>query len=460
MKRYNFGNDPRAIAAFVCHAVNGTGQRAKQLLESELERTGFARRDRDLTTELVYGSLRRRGTLDHVLGIFSSTPLRKVQPRVLELLRLGAYQLLFLDKIPPSAAVNEAVRSAKRVSSEGAAGFVNGCLRSLGRGMVEKTDAPGSDPRKALPLGEGAYCLFRGRILPDPAKAYADYLAAAYSHPVWLVRRWLRRRGDGVTRQLCEHDNATPNIMLRVNTLRTTQADLVAELMASGRWARPAGTGHVVISHEGALGDLPALRDGRCTVQGVAASAAVPLLAPQKGERVLDLCAAPGSKACQMAELAANDITVLALDISPRRLRQVADNARRLGARGVMPVAADGTTCDRLVSQPCDAALVDVPCSNTGVLSRRVESRWRLSEARIRELADLQLRLLAAAARAVRPGGRIVYSTCSLEPEENEGVVERLCQSQPDCELAQATTYLPHETKDDGGYIALLRRKE
>lgn len=460
MKRYYFGKDPRAVATFVCYVVNGSDRRAKELLEHELERSGFSRRDRDLTTELAYGMLRRRGSLDHALAAFSSLPLRKIQPRVLEILRLGAYQLLFLDKIPPSAAVNEAVRIAKSVSSKGAAGFVNGCLRSLARAIVAKGEEPGDDPRNALPLGDGGYCLFDRPLLPSPTRSLAGYLAAAHSLPLWLVRRWLRHYGEGTARELCESANATPPIVLRVNRLRTTQQALVDELIAGGRWARPEGSGHVIVGHSGALADLRALRDGACTVQGIAASAAAPLLDPQPGERILDVCSAPGSKACQLAELASDQAAVVALDFSPRRQRQTRENAQRLGLRSVRPVVADGLACERLFREPFDGVLVDVPCSNTGVLARRVESRWRLTEGRLGKLAELQWRLLAAAAQVVRPGGRLVYSTCSLEPEENEQVVERLLRERSDYEMAESRTILPSDTKDDGGHIALLRRRE
>ena len=460
MKRFFFGTGPRAVATFVCYIVNGSDQRAKDLLEHELERSKFDRRDSDLVTELVYGTLRRRGTLDCVLAAFSRLPLKKIQPRVLEILRLGAYQLLFLDKVPAPAAVNEAAGTARRVSSAGAVGFVNGCLRSLARAIVAKGGEPGGDPRCAIPLGEGAWCLLECPVLPDPAKSLPDYLAAAWSHPEWLVRRWLSRFGEAVTRQLCELDNAHPGVVLRVNHLRTSREALIAELVRGGRWARPLGSQHVMLDHPGALADLPALRDGLCTVQGVAASAAAVALAPQPGERVLDVCSAPGSKACQLAELAEGQASVVALDISAKRLLQVGENARRLGVRTVWPVAGDGAACERLFQADFDAALVDVPCSNTGVLARRVESRWRLSEAKIPELARLQKGLLASAARVVRPGGRLAYSTCSLEPEENEQVVESLCTERGDCRVIESKTILPSETGDDGGYVALIHRDE
>lgn len=458
MERVYFGSSPRAVATFVCYVVNGTEQRARELLEHELERSQFDRRDRDLTTELVYGVLRRRGTLDCVLERFSRRPLRKVQPRVLEILRVGAYQLLFLDKVPAPAAVNEAAETAKRVSSRGAVGFVNGCLRSLHRAIAAKGEDAGRDPRRAVPVAAGAWCVFDRPVLPEPSGDAAEYLAAAYSHPAWLVRRWVARFGEAATRQVCEADNAHAGVVLRVNRLRSTQESLVAELVRGGRWARPLGDGHVALDHVGSLADVAALRDGLCTVQGVATSAAAPLLAPHPGERVLDVCSAPGSKACQLAELARGEAEIVALDLSPRRLRLVAENVARLGARTVWPVAGDGANCERLFRAECDAALVDVPCSNTGVLSRRVESRWRVTEAKIAELALLQLQLAASAATVVRPGGRLVYSTCSLEEEENEGVVNALCAAKPEWSLAESRLFLPPQTGDDGGYVALLHR--
>jgi 16S rRNA (cytosine967-C5)-methyltransferase len=411
-----------------------------------------------LATELAYGMLRRRGTLDHILGHFSRLPLRKVQPRILEILRLGAYQLLFLDKVPASAAVNEAVKIAKRVGSAGGVGFVNACLRSLSGAITGKGSGPGSDPRAALPLGDGAFCLFDCPVLPEPTRL-ADHLAAAWSHPVWLVRRWLARYGEETTRRVCEADNALRGVVLRVNALRSTQEGLVAELVRSGRWAKPLGPSHVLLDGAGELRELAALRDGLCTVQGVAASAAPALLAPEPSERVLDLCSAPGSKACQLAEIARGQATIVALDLSPARLGQVRQNVERLGARTVWPVAGDGCSCERLFVAEFDAALVDVPCSNTGVLARRVESRWRLSAARIPELAGLQRRLLDSASRVVRRGGRLVYTTCSLEPEENEQVVEGFCRDHAEYRVAESKQFLPSETGDDGGYAALLRRE-
>ena len=458
MKRYFFGNGPRAVATFVCYIVNGTDQRAKELLEHELERSGFDRRDRDLTTELVYGALRRRGTLDAVLACFSRLPLRKVQPRVLEILRVGAYQLLFLDKVPAPAAVNEAARIAARVSSRGAVGFVNACLRSLSGAIVGKTEEPGSDPRRAIPTGDGTWCVLDRPVLPDPAESAVAHVAAATSHPEWLVRRWVARFGDPMARRLCDCDNTHGGIVLRVNRLRTTRDALMAELVSGGRWARPAGTDHIVVDHPGALQDLRALHDGLCTVQGIVASAAAPMLAPRPGEMVLDACSAPGSKACQLAELAEGGASVVALDISPKRLRQVAENVRRLGAATVWPLAGDGCSMERLFRAGFDAVLLDVPCSNTGVLARRVESRWRLSEEKIHQFAALQRRLLAAAASVVRPGGRLVYSTCSLEPEENEQVVGDLCARRKEFRVAESRCFLPPETGDDGGYAALVRR--
>jgi 16S rRNA (cytosine967-C5)-methyltransferase len=367
---------------------------------------------------------------------------------------------VFCEKIPASAAVNEAATIASRVCSRGAVGFVNGCLRSIGRLLAGTGDSPGDDPRRAVPLGNGVYRLLARPALPDPARSPAEHLAAAWSMPPWLVRRWLRRFGEADCRRLCEAASMPPGVVLRVNRLRTTQEALVAALADTGRWARPVGPDHVALDQAGDLATLRALGDGLCTVQGMAASAAAPLLAPQAGERLLDLCAAPGSKTCQLAELAGNQATIVAVDAAPARLRQVAANAERLGAATVVPLAADGCACERLFAEPFDGALADVPCSNTGVLARRVESRWRLDESQIRGLAELQARLVASAASVVRPGGRLVYSTCSLEREENEGAVETLCRERADWRLTDSRTILPLEPGSDGGYAALLRRSE
>jgi len=458
MKRFYFGSSPRAVATFVCYIANGTRQRARELLEHELERSRFDRRDRDLATQLVYGTLRQRGTLDHVLARFADRPLRKVQQRILEILRIAAYQLLFLDKVPASAAVNQAVSMAKRVSAQRAAGFVNACLRSLARAIVAKGPTPPGDLRCAIPLDEGQWCVLDRAVLPSPGGSLAKYLAAAYSHPEWLVRRWLARFGEATTRRLLEHGNQHRGVVLRVNTLRTTQEALVAELVRSGRWASPIGRSHVLLDGGGRLAELRALRDGLCTVQGVAASEAAELLAPKAGERLLDVCSAPGSKACQLAELARGEAEVVALDRSAARLQKVRENVARQGAGTVWPVGGDATACERLFRESFDAALVDVPCSNTAVLDRRVESRWRLAPEKIGELAALQQRILLSAAAVVRPGGRLVYSTCSLEREENEQVVESLCQESLGYRLVSAKTILPFDTGDDGGYVALLQR--
>ncbi len=459
MKRYFFGRGPRAIAAFVCYIVNGTRQRAKNLLDRELERSRLSRRDRDLATELVFGCLRRRGTLDQVLGAFSRRPVRRIQSRLLEVLRLGAYQLLFLDKVPPAAAVNEAARCAGRVSSKAGVGFVNACLRALAKAIRGKDDRPPDDPRTAIPLGDGFWCHLGRPVLPDPRSDHAGFLAAAHSHPRWLVERWLARFGPEETTRLLEHDNRSPAVVLRANSLRASRDELLDLLARQGQWAKPLGEDHVALDHRGSLAHLGPLREGLCTVQGVAASEAARLLEPRPGQMLLDLCAAPGSKTAQLAELSGDEATVVAVDNSVARLRLVTENAQRLGLGSIRPVAADASRCGDVLVTRFDAVLLDAPCSNTGVLARRVECRWRLSQETIEHLAEVQKELLAAAAGMMKPGGRLAYSTCSLEPEENERVVESLCSRKPGLRVVESRCLLPTQTGDDGGYVALIRRE-
>ena len=260
--------------------------------------------------------------------------------------------------------------------------------------------------------------------------------------------------------RLLDHDNRAPATTLRVNSLRASRDEVVERLAREGHWGKPVGKAHIALDHRGSPAGLSVLREGLATVQGIAASEAAMLLEPRPGQLLLDLCAAPGSKTAQLAELAANQATVVAIDASVSRLRMVGENAERLGLATIWPVAADAAQCESVLATRFDGVLLDAPCSNTAVLARRVECRWRVSQESIEHLAEVQKGLLLAAAEVLRPGGRLVYSTCSLEPEENEQVVQSVCSARPDLRLEVSKYLLPTETGDDGGYVALLRRKE
>ena len=356
--------------------------------------------DRGLVTELFYGVLRHRAALDWRLAACSQRHLARLAPPTLTLLRLGAYQLLFLSRVPASAAVNETVTLTKRLSAPADVGFVNAVLRTLDR------------RRHAL-------------IVPDLLERPLDHLTAEYSHPVWLVRRWLKRFGVQRTLHLCRANNAIPPMTLRVNTLVTTRERLLDVLRQEGVEAAPCA-----VSPQGVVirGTPPtatrAFVQGWYYVQDEAAQLVGLAVAPRPGERVLDACAAPGGKSIHLAELMGDHGEVVAADVKPDRLGLGAENCRRMGIKSVQTAAADLTQAsDAARLGRFDRILVDAPCTGLGVLRRHPEAKWHKTEGLIARYAATQRAILDAVAPLLTPGGVLVYSTCSTEREENEEVV-------------------------------------
>ena len=356
--------------------------------------------DRALVTELFYGVLRHRAALDWRLAACSQRHLARLAPPTLTLLRLGAYQLLFLSRVPASAAVNETVALTKRLSAPADVGFVNAVLRTLDRRRHEL-------------------------IVPDLLERPLDHLTAEYSHPVWLVRRWLKRFGVQRTLHLCRANNAIPPMTLRVNTLVTTRERLLDVLRQEGVEAAPCA-----VSPQGVVirGTPPtatrAFAQGWYYVQDEAAQLVGLVVAPRPGERVLDACAAPGGKSIHLAELMGDHGEVVAADVKPDRLGLVAENCRRMGIKSVQTAAADLTqVSDAARLGRFDRILVDAPCTGLGVLRRHPEAKWHKTEGLIARYAVTQRAILDAVAPLLTPGGVLVYSTCSTEREENEEVV-------------------------------------
>ena len=356
--------------------------------------------DRALVTELFYGVLRHRAALDWRLAACSQRHLARLAPPTLTLLRLGAYQLLFLSRVPASAAVNETVALTKRLCAPADVGFVNAVLRALDRRRHEL-------------------------IVPDLLERPLDHLTAEYSHPVWLVRRWLKRFGVQRTLHLCRANNAIPPMTLRVNALVTTRERLLDVLRQEGVEAAPCA-----VSPQGVVirGTPPtatrAFAQGWYYVQDEAAQLVGLAVAPRPGERVLDACAAPGGKSIHLAELMGDRGEVVAADVKPDRLGLVAENCRRMGIKSVQTVAADLTQAsDAARLGRFDRILVDAPCTGLGVLRRHPEAKWHKTEGLIARYAATQRAILDAVAPLLTPGGVLVYSTCSTEREENEEIV-------------------------------------
>ncbi len=446
----------RALALQVLLDCRRRDAFVQEILDRRLASAELSAADRRLATTLAYGVLRRRATLQALVAPFVNRPPEKVEPWLWDALRIGAYQLALLDHIPAHAALNETVELAARFGRPGAKGFLNGVLRAVaGLVTADCTSDPAED---ALPLEGGRYRRLARPVLPEPASHAVEYLGTAFGLPFWLVRRWADRYPLGECYRLGFWFAGAPPLTLRVNPLRTTRESFLVACAAAGIAAEAGNHPQAVRLRDGApVRELPGYDEGWFSVQDESAMQVASTVAPEPGMTVLDLCAAPGGKATHLAELMGDRGHVVACDADPERLRTVATLASRLGLTAVetRPVSR---SLEDAPAGPFDAVLADVPCSNTGVLGRRPETRDRLRPGDLPELAALQARILHAAADRVRPGGAVVYATCSIEPEENGGVVRRVLSERPDLRLEQEDESVPGRPAD-GGYRARLRRQ-
>ena len=419
--------NPRHIALDILCRVE-RGAYLDRLLDAQREHIRDP--DGDLLQHLVRGTLTYRSRLDYILTPYLKKPLSRQHAKLRNILRLGVYQLQYLDRVPPYAVVSEAVILARHILGEPVAKLVNAVLRGV------------SENREPV-------------VFPDFDSDPVKYLAITTSHPRWLIARWIKRYGVDETRALCEFDNVQLALTIRPNALRTTSNALREQLAVEGIEAEFVASDLLAVSHVGRLFQSRAYCDGLFSVQGAGAAMVVPLLDPQPGEAVLDLCSAPGGKATAMAERMKNRGFILAADLYPRRLEILKKNTHRLGVTCVCPLAADARYL--AVSRLFDRVLVDVPCSSLGILNHHPDLRWR--ECDIHGLARLQRALIERAAEYVCPGGVLVYSTCTLEPEENERVVEAFLSDHPGFQITHPyLQLLPHQTGNDGVFAARLQR--
>jgi len=430
---------PRRIALEALQRVDD-GAFAHILVPEMLRRRGLSVRDRGFVTELVYGTIRMQRALDHLLGTVSSRPVESLEQPVRLALRLGTYQLLV--GIPPHAAVGETVN----LVSARARGFVNGVLRNLSR----------QGPPWPLPTGEDV-----------------TSVAIRTSHPDWIVAELVERFGVADAIAVCELDDEPPPVTLRVNRQRAQRAAVAAELREGGIEVEPGGLAPdaLVVRHTGDLALVPAVHDGRATPQDQASQAIVAALDPQPGDRVLDIASAPGGKATAAAELMGPSGHVVAADLHPGRVRTVARAAARLHLGGqITAIVADGATLP-VRDASFDRVLLDAPCSGLGVLRRRPDARWRVQPGDVDALADLQRMLLRAAARAVKPGGRLVYSVCTLTGAETAGIDEWAAEALPGLVAdpppaapwrphGRGAILLPSDARTDGMYVLVLERRD
>ncbi len=442
-------HDPRFLAVSALQKFDESGDFLAEILDSFIENSELSPLDRGLFTELVYGTVRMRLNLDYIIQKFSSRPLKKIDPAIRQVLRIGAYQLLYLDRIPPSAAVNEAVKAARRLSHKGTAGFVNGLLRNLDRQKSRIT-------------------------YPDPKEQPVDYVSYRYSFPKWMVRLFLDQWGLTETEELCEALNEPPKTALRVNTLRASLEEVHQHFTAKGAHVDKGcfapdvlmlDPGHYAVSDQ-------LLVDGAYYIQDEGSALVAHAVDPQPGETVYDLCSAPGGKTTHMAQLMKDQGKIIAWDISAERLVKVEENSRRQGLTIVETRQGDAS---RIIDTPqADRVLVDAPCSGLGTMGHRPDVRWRKSPDEIDKLAALQRKILRSAARLVKPGGRLVYSVCTLTKAEGPDNAAWFLEAHPEFVPAALPEYFPapssgeaaftrqflsHRHGVDGFFIASFARK-
>jgi len=421
----------------------------------------FEERDRRLLQEVTYGTSRHRNTLDRLAAPRLQLPMARQTPPVRWAIRVGVYQLVYLSRIPAHSALDGTLEGMKRLPGVGRAsvGFVNAVLRKIAGSIRKKTvDTPlEPDDPTVLPIREG-YCHFDSPVLPLRRIDPVGHLALRHSHPAWLVERWLARFGEEETIRLCEAGNRTPPVTARVTRAAPSREELIRALSAEGLDPEPGHLPASVILH--GAGDLTrseTFRKGWFRIQDETAVQIGDALAPPPGARVLDLCAAPGGKTAQLLEAVGPGGRVVAADRSEERLALVRSGLPPFEGTFAAVLVPDDPAAIAL-GETFSHVLVDAPCSNTGVLARRPEARWRVRPGDLAPLAQLQSALLAAGLRHLEPGGRIVYATCSIEPEENEEIAARAFSLEPSLVELGTQLFLPHRTPGDGGFYSLLLR--
>lgn len=451
---------PRELALRVLERVDAEGAYSGLELNRALNEAELSRQDAGLATEIVYGTIQRLNTIDDVLAKRVKGWPRKIEPWVRSLLRMSYYQLRWLDRVPAHAVTDEAVRLAKKRGHAGIAGLVNGVLRGI--------------------LREG--------VVPPPPEGLtaSERIALDHSHPKWLVERWIAAYGEPAAEAICAAGNEPPRASARVNALRADRGQLLRAMAEDGLDAReselaPAG---IVAARAGSLAATRWFRDGEITVQDESSMLVAAVAAPEPGMRALDCCAAPGGKSTHLAELMGDRGVVIANDIHPHKEALVAQQAERLGLTCIRTTAMDAAELpDRLTGElgAMDVVLLDAPCSGFGVIRRKPEIKWNKSESDIAALAELQRSLLERVHAFVRPGGTLVYSTCTIAKEENEETVRHFLVRHPEFALDPGwppailealkrrgalpegfegmAQLLPQQFGSDGFFIARMKRK-
>ena len=436
----------RDVALEVLMQVDRANAWSDGSLKRTIAKNKLDSREAALATRLSYGVVQNKMLLDYYISCYCTQKAEKLEPVIRNILRIGGYQILFMDKIPHRAAVNEAVEQTKKNKREKAAGMVNAVLRKF---VANWMNMP------ALPNG-----------------STAEYLSVRYSHPLWLVKRLMNLLGAEETEAFLQQNNEIVPTTIQVNPLKTTAEELEAELTQSGVSVEkhPWLSGCFEVSGTGDLENLPAFTEGRFMVQDAAARLVANIAQPAEDAKVLDMCAAPGGKSFALAFDMGDKGQIVSCDVHPHKLKLLESGAQRLGINNLRAVLADGTEHHAAWEQAADLVVADVPCSGLGIIRKKPDIRYKKPE-ELAKLPALQMKILENAATYVRPGGTLIYSTCTILPEENVGVTEAFLANHIDFTLEEFVlplpignskghlTLWPQRFGTDGFYICRMRRK-
>lgn len=422
----------RQLAFDVLRKVIRENSYSNLAVSGALAQNDLSPEERSFFTALVYGTIERKITLDYQLTLYLKQPIRKLNPKAYTALLLGAYQILFMDKVPDHAAVNESVKLVKKNGASFASGMVNAVLHKI---------------------------VSAGLKLPEESD-HLRYLSVKYSCPEPLISLWIRSYGEEAAIGILEYSLGAEPLVIRVNTLKTTSDELRSLLRDQEISAEPHPLvdDSLVLSHAPALETLPLFQKGYFHVQDASSQLCCAKLDPQPGETVYDVCAAPGGKSFTLAERMNDQGEVFSFDLYEQRTRLIASGASRLGIHCITAKTGDASVFDP-ARKLADRVLCDVPCSGLGIIGRKPEIRYKTSS-EIDNLPALQYDILCISARYCRPGGKLVYSTCSLNPAENDEVVSRFLKENTGFRLVSSQTLLPGKNHCDGFFIALLERLE
>jgi len=432
---------------------------ASVILRNLLDKTNQKQR----ATDLVMGTIKYRSSIDLVLSAIADTPAKRIAPELINYIHVGLYELIYCPQTPEYSIINDAAENTKTIGGEKQVGFVNALLRKSAKRIISRTaQITQENIRFVLPRNNSNGCLFDRSFLADPKTQPENYLSCACSVPRFLIVAWLSEFGFEKTKSICIAGNRRPGIYIHPNSLKSSVYQLAELLTGDDVSFDITGDEKMIkLNSPGEITSIPGFRDGLFVVQDPTAAKPVIALLPKPGSRILDLCAAPGTKTVQLAELTNDKAEIIATDIDPDRLKKLDDNITRLGLSSIRTLPYEQITENAEKDGLFDDVLLDMPCSNTGVLAKRPEVRLRIKPKAIKKLTVIQDKLLAKAAKLTRPSGRICYSTCSIMKDENQNRIEKFLKEHPDFSLILEQLTLPadDEFDHDGGYFAIISRK-